>query len=253
MAVIAGDRVSAFATAPRSGSGAELSARLVNCGWVRRTAAAMQALLGTSASDWQRFADGWDDMPVDTFMADGGGYRRRRHGVFEVGPRSMKAVLGQPHYQSRAHNRLNGGVDRWFAGLSQDVTDSAVLRRILRTCREVYTPLVPRADRWRAQVHQFRIEATANAAGLPTPEGRHRDGVTAGLVMLIGRAGVKGGVTRLWTPGGDRLARFAMTNPGEALFFDDRKLLHDVSPVVAATDSAVGHRDVLVVTFEPER
>ena len=39
------------------------------------------ALLGLEASDedWRRFAESWNDMPRDTYMADGGRYRFRRH------------------------------------------------------------------------------------------------------------------------------------------------------------------------------
>lgn len=208
-------------------------------------------MLGVGDSAWRSFAGGWHGMPVDTYMADGGSYRRRRYGVFDVGPRSIAPLLGQPHYQSLDHNRLNGGIDRWFAPLSAEVAGSAILARMLECCREAYAPLTPAAKGWRAEVHQFRIEAAGRDAGLPTPEGRHRDGVIAGLVMLIARDGVDGGVTRLWVPEGGHLASFAMTHPGETLFFDDRKLLHEVTPVYAAAKASGGYRDVLVITFAP--
>ena len=35
---------------------------------------------GTLA-DWPDFAESWDDLDVDTYMGDGGRYRRRRFGV----------------------------------------------------------------------------------------------------------------------------------------------------------------------------
>lgn len=211
----------------------------------------MKALLGTSEDSWRRFAHGWHGMPIDPYMADGGRYRRRRYGVFEVGLHSFEPICAQPHYQSLAHNHLNGGVERWFAGLSNRVTGSPVLARILECCREAYQPLAPTARRWRAEVHQFRIEATALELGLPTPEGRHRDGVTGGLALLVSRERVTGGVTRLWTSERDDVTSLEMRVPGEALFFDDRRLLHQVSPVHVAAGAAIGHRDVLVVTFDP--
>ncbi len=232
-------------------SRADISGRLSRDGWARQAAAEMKAMLGADESDWGRFAGGWEAMPPDAYMADGGSYRRRRYGVFHVGSRLIRPVPAQPHYQSLGHNRLNGGIDRWFAPLSEDVADSVTLARILECCRELYAPWAPIVESWRAEVHQFRIEAAGRDAGLPTPEGRHRDGVTAGFAMLIARDGVDGGVTRLWTPGGSHLASFTMTEPGEALFFDDRRLLHDVTPVSAAAKVSGGHRDVLVVTFAP--
>ena len=39
------------------------------------------ARFGTLA-DWPAFAESWDDLEVDTYMADGGRYRRRRFGVW---------------------------------------------------------------------------------------------------------------------------------------------------------------------------
>jgi len=232
-------------------AGTRLSGQLSQDGWARRTAAEMKALLGICDSEWRGFAGGWQDMPIDAYMADGGRYRRRRHGVFEVGAHSIAAIARQPHYQSRDHNKLNGGIDRWFAPLSEEVAGGTMLARILECCREAYAPLAPAERGWRAEVHQFRIVAKGADAGLPTPEGRHRDGVVAGLAMLIAREGVDGGVTRLWTPGGGHLASFAMMEPGEALFFDDRRLLHEVTPLRAAATAFDGHRDVLVVTFAP--
>jgi hypothetical protein len=230
-------------------SQAHLSDQLSRDGWARRNAAEMKALLGADESEWRSFAGGWRDMPVDGYMADGGRYRRRRYGVFAVSEHSIARLPGQPHYQSRNHNRLNGGIDRWFAPLSEAVAGSVILARTLASCREIFGSLVPAANGWRAEVHQFRIEAAGSDAGLPTPEGRHRDGVVAGLVMLIARNSVDGGITRLWTPEGHKLASFAMTEPGEALFFDDRNLLHDVTPLRASARTSASYRDVLVVTW----
>ena len=42
---------------------------------------------GTLA-DWAAFAESWNDLEVDTYMADGGRYRRRRFGVYEAGKAS---------------------------------------------------------------------------------------------------------------------------------------------------------------------
>ena len=229
---------------------AALSSELLREGWARRTAAEMLALLQTDELGWQNFANEWRNLPVDKYMADAGLYRRRRYGAFDLSSGSIVPVPRQPHYQSLEHNALNGGIDRWFEPLVKEVADSAILRRILECCHEACSGMELFIRAWRAEVHQFRIETTTNSAGFPTPEGCHRDGVTAGCIMLVARERVQGGETRLWTPDGSaQLASFQMTVPGEALFFDDRKLLHEVSPVFASPEVSGGHRDVLVVTF----
>jgi hypothetical protein len=44
-----------------------------------------RALLAPSAlAEWPSFAASWDDLGVDTYMADGGRYRRRRFATFAV-------------------------------------------------------------------------------------------------------------------------------------------------------------------------
>ncbi|MBV8704280.1 MAG: 2OG-Fe dioxygenase family protein, partial [Acetobacteraceae bacterium] len=78
--------------------------------------AEMRAALARAGSldDWDRFAASWDDLGVDTYMADGGRYRKRRHAVYGVGPDGIRHKPHQAHYQSRDYNKLNGGIARWF-------------------------------------------------------------------------------------------------------------------------------------------
>jgi hypothetical protein len=51
------------------------------------------------------------------------------------------------------------------------------------------------------ELHQFRIEAGDGEAGLPTPEGAHRDGVDWVIVMLVDRHNVASGVTDIFANG----------------------------------------------------
>src|SRR6185437_16215333 len=78
-------------------------------------AAAMAAILErTGLDDWPAFAESWNDLGLDTYMADGGRYRRRRHAAFAVSADGAARKPHQPHYQSRDYNPLNGGLARWF-------------------------------------------------------------------------------------------------------------------------------------------
>ena len=64
--------------------------------------------------DWASFAASWDDLGVDTYMADGGRYRRRRFAAFRANSDGIIRKPHQPHYQSRDYNPLNGDIERWF-------------------------------------------------------------------------------------------------------------------------------------------
>src|SRR5215813_10890767 len=110
-------------------------------------------------ADWEGFAASWNDLGVDTYMADGGRYRRRRFGVFRAAPAGITRKPHQPHYQSRDYNTLNGGVERWFEPITPAIGDGATMRTILEYCRSLFGRLAPETERWHIEAHQFRIEA----------------------------------------------------------------------------------------------
>src|SRR5215472_14905367 len=87
--------------------------------------------------DWESFAASWDDLGVDTYMADGGRYRRRRFGVFRAGPAGIARKPHQPHYQSRDYNPLNGGVERWFEPVTEAAAFHPALNAILEFCHSL--------------------------------------------------------------------------------------------------------------------
>ena len=193
---------------------------------------------------WQAFARQWDDLGLDTYMADGGRYRKRRHGAYAVSAAGVERKPHQPHYQSRDYNALNGGVERWFA----PVADSPALLAVLRTCHDLFNALTP-LPAWHVEVHQFRIEARPGAEGKPTPEGMHRDGVDWVLVLMVGRENIAEGTTTVHTLDGRLLGSFTLRAPMDAALVDDNRVFHGVTPVRAEDPAQPAHRDVLVVTF----
>jgi hypothetical protein len=203
-----------------------------------------------SLADWQAFADSWEALEIDPYMADGGRYRQRRHAVYAAGP---SGAIGrephQPHYQSLDYNPLHGGIERWFAPIVDKIGDSQTLATILECCRSLFGELAPEKLSWRIEVHQFRIEARAEASGLPTPEGLHRDGVDYVLVLLVNRRNIASGVTGIHRFDGETLGSFTLTAPLDAAIVDDRRVAHGVTPVEPIDPAAAAYRDVLVVTF----
>jgi hypothetical protein len=215
-------------------------------------AARMRPLLECveSLKDWPQFAASWNDLDLDTYMADGGSYRRRRHAVFRV--ETDGAIIRQkhqPHYQGRDYNQLNGGIDRWFAPVSPQASASGSLAAILTLCRDCFATLSPDTPTWHVEMHQFRIEARTGTAGKPTPEGMHRDGVDYVLVMLIDRVNIKSGTTTIADLGKRPLGSFTLTNPFDAAWVDDARVYHGVTPVEPLDETKPAYRDALVITF----
>jgi hypothetical protein len=202
-----------------------------------------------SLADWQQFAASWDDLGLDTYMADGGRYRKRRHAAFgAVTGEPIHRKPHQPHYQSRDYNPLNGGIARWFDPVVPDIAAGPTMTAILAICRVLFERLAPTRE-WHIEVHQFRIEARSGERGQPTPEGMHRDGVDYVLVLLVGRRNIRSGVTSIRGADGHDLGSFTLAEPFDAAWVDDHRVLHGVTPVEPIEPTTPGFRDVLVVTF----
>ncbi|WP_295143080.1 2OG-Fe dioxygenase family protein [uncultured Reyranella sp.] len=204
-----------------------------------------------SLADWPAFAESWNDLEVDTYMGDGGRYRKRRFGVYAA--ERQGAIVRAPHqahYQTLDYNTLNGGIERWFKPVTEEIGSGASMRTILEYCRALFGRLVPEAKKWHIEVHQFRIEAKTGEAGKPTPEGMHRDGVDYVLVLLINRRNIASGTTTVHDLDKRALGSFTLTDPLDAALVDDSRCYHGVTPVEPENPAQPAYRDVLVVTFK---
>jgi hypothetical protein len=235
---------------------ADIAATITRTGFAFVQAGNMRLVLeGAGLRDWDAFAQSWDDLGVDMYMADGGRYRRRRFAVFRATPEGIARKPHQPHYQSRDYNPLNGDIERWFEPVKPEIAGHPALRAILDTCYRLFHGLTPAAIRpasWHVEIHQFRIEAIAGAAGQPTPEGMHRDGVDWVLVLLIDRVNIQSGETTIADQRKRSLGSFTLTDPLDAAVTDDNRVYHGVTAVTPLDPAQPGHRDVLVVTFRRE-
>jgi hypothetical protein len=91
-------------------------------------------LLGPEAvAGWDAFADSWNDLGLDRFMADGGRYRRRRFAAFSASPDGPSSASRTSRtIKSRDYNGLNGGVQRWFEPVLNTVAEHPVTQGVLR-------------------------------------------------------------------------------------------------------------------------
>ena len=214
--------------------------------------AAMGAILLPfgALTDWSAFAQSWNRLELDTYMADGGRYRRRRHAMFSVTASGITVRKPHgPHYQSLDYNPIHGGVERWFEPVEDAIGAGPSLSTILAFCGSTFGGLAPTTSEWHVEVHQFRIEARPLESGRPTPEGLHRDGVDYVLVLLVDRQNIASGVTTIHGQGGALLGQFTLTAPFDAAIVDDHRVAHGVTPVQPIDTTLPAYRDVLVVTF----
>jgi hypothetical protein len=231
---------------------APLSDAVQHDGFSFVTADIMQPLLASTGplTDWATFADSWNHLGPDPYLAAKGRFRRRRHATFTAQAQgSVELAPHQPHYQSLQYNALQGDIERWFEPIDPTIANGASLSTILAFCNTFFSALAPSIATWHVEVHQFRIEASVGATGEPTPEGSHRDGVDFVLVLLVDRHNIASGTTTIHAPDGKPLGDFTLTRAFDSALIHDPRVFHGVTPVTPLVAEESAHRDVLVVTF----
>jgi hypothetical protein len=230
-----------------------LTARIREAGFAFVPGAAMRPELGP-LGDWDAFAASWNDLALDTQLPEGHRYRRRRHATLSAPPgeAGFRVEAHQPHYQAREYNLLVGGIERWFEPVRPEILAGESLRSIVGFCLALFGRFRPAAH-WHIECHQFRIEARPDAAGLPTPEGIHRDGVDYVLVLLVNRTNIESGTTTVHAPDGRALGRFTLSAPLDAALVDDARVMHGVTAVHPVDPARPAYRDVLVVTLKAKQ
>ena len=229
------------------------ASRLVrDAGFAFVPAASMRAMLGAQGAlaDWDAFAASWNDLARDEHLPEGHRYRRRRHATLSATAAgdAFTVEAHQPHYQSLEYNTLVGGIERWFEPMRPEMLASASFHAIVGFCLCFFGPMQA-ASGWHIECHQFRIEARPDAAGKPTPEGVHRDGVDFVLVLLVNRVNIASGTTTVHDLGGKLLGSFTLTEPLDSALVHDTRVKHGVTEVRPIDPAKPAYRDVLVVTL----
>ncbi|MFF8289898.1 2OG-Fe dioxygenase family protein [Streptomyces sp. NPDC016309] len=211
--------------------------------------AALSECLGTDEHDWAAFAAHWEDLVPDAYAAERGTRRLRRYGHFSLS--RTGELTPRPHdtfVQPEDSNPLYVDVDRHFEPLTDTFVADPLLTPLLRMLGDVAACL-DGTDEWSVKVHPFRVIATAGGQGAPTPEGRHRDGVTLVTSLLIGRENATGGESTVYDADGRELLTTTLDARGTLLLGDDRSTLHGVSPIRPLDAGGPARRDVLVTTL----
>lgn len=198
--------------------------------------------------EWARFTGHWQHLAPDRYAAELGVTRLRRYGEYSLCQGALRPAMTRPFVQPQNSNPLYIGRGRDFAPLTASFAAEPVLPRLIHLLAQLAAALDDPAE-WTVKVHQFRVQAATRDAGLPTPEGLHRDGVTLVSSLLIRRHNALGGQSSVCDVDGRPLLRTTLAEPGTLLLGDDRRTLHQVSPIRPISGSKPARRDVLVITF----
>lgn len=143
---------------------------------------------------YTQFSDSWNNLDMDLHMADNGKYRYRRYSVVNWRIDSgLEYLPPEPHFQKKTYNTLNGDVYRHYSPFEDSTLRGPFLKEIISCSTTIFNQLKDKQQDWRIECHQFRIVPSLNESGLPTPEGKHRDGVEYVFMMIVNRYNVEGG------------------------------------------------------------
>jgi hypothetical protein len=209
------------------------------------------ALAGVPLADLNALIPSWDALEQDNYLKDGGRYRRRRHSCFVQDGAQLTQTAHRAHWQPLEYNALHGGMHRLFEPMAAETVAQPAWQSLVASIGQLCSQARGEvgngaATPWYVEAHQFRIDTT-DGIGRPTPEGAHRDGVDFVAVILIARAQIKGGETRIFEADGPNGKRFTMTEPWTMLLLDDATVIHESTPIQPLAQH--GHRDTLVLTW----
>jgi len=201
-------------------------------------------------ADLEELRGAFENLPVDTQTDGVDVYRERRYGRLRVDVDADAVSLQVlPNAVFRQDSiPLWRGKDRVFEPVPEEVLLSAAIRALVEFDARMATAADGNTS-WRAGIHLVRVVARAGADGLPTPEGRHRDGHSFVGLHLMRRDDVTGGVSTIHPNDGSPQVRTTLHQPLDSMFFDDNMITHEVSPVVP--EGAFGVRDMLQIDFNP--
>ncbi|HIQ07557.1 MAG TPA: hypothetical protein EYH35_03765 [Thiotrichaceae bacterium] len=200
----------------------------------------------TSPSILKSLSQYWDDLPLDQYLKNNEQFRYRRYRVFEWDEGVLVKCPVEPHYQLEAYNTVYGGLYRHYAEIDSSPDLAMLLEGLMIWVLDL---IMSTTNHWRIQCHQFRVQATAQEQGQPTPEGIHQDGADFVFIMLMNRSNVKGGVSYIYNEKNGPAIYTTTLQRNEFMMLDDHRYWHSVSNLEPEDESKPAYRDVLVMTF----
>lgn len=203
-------------------------------------------------TDKQHLWADWGNLEADNYLKDGGRFRQRRFGLFYLLPNTGELLPMQAaaYTQSLEVNTYAGGIERKFEPLFDETLNNQFLHELIKFNFQQFPVESSMINQpWEIDVHQFRIVATQDEQGEPTPEGVHHDGDDFNCIYMVNRQNAKGGVSTICDNDKNPLASLTLIHPMDSIMVWDPYVMHGVTPIFPENQSEPAIRDVLVIGY----
>jgi hypothetical protein len=222
-------------------------------GYGRFHARDYRKFLEESLDELPRILESFARLQADRYMGDGGKYRYRAYSRFQLDAeaRELLSLPGNSIYQELEDNPLNGGVERTYAPLETAVADSPWLHAIINLDFTQVWSCDPglREGLVVVGVHQVRIVARGETAGLPSPEGIHRDRERFTFQHFMGRTNAVGGEFRAYDADKRLLFAWQQEECLDTVMFKGTTW-HSATSITAVDPEVLGFRDIFLIDFD---
>jgi hypothetical protein len=207
--------------------------------------------LQITLQEMNKFKSYWDNLEIDDYIDTELTSRKRRIGKFKLNfPEQNLIPLRGDHsfFQDKLINPLTGGRVRKFSGVEESFCSHHLLEKIIKHVLRYISTINYKSVE--ITTHLFRIEASDEKIGIPTPEGIHRDGHDYISQHLISRKNILGGVSGIYKAKEDKpIMHKQLYDTFDTIILNDKNYRHDVSPIFPVKNKQSGHRDMLIIDY----
>jgi hypothetical protein len=207
------------------------------------------AILGVDglSSAFAQFLPEWQELPVDPYFLGSTPTRFRRHAQFDFDADSNSLAWRQinGYFQPIEFNPVFGGMVRHFAPFEPTPARDLMARSLISLAAKRVFGL---SGQWFINMHLVRVVSEPGIEAWPAPEGPHRDGYEFIEIHFVEKDNEIGGRNRILNDEHEELASLTLQDPLDTLYMDDRRYVHDVTPIV--TNGRPSHRDMILMSYE---
>ena len=203
-----------------------------------------------------RFADSWNDLAVDAYLAEHGTYRRRRHAVFSLssdGAGAHAKRIGRT-IRAKRTTRCRAASSDGSSRSNPTSPTRNVFAQSSRFARDVFGKLAPDVSRLAC-----RSSSVPHRGARRVRQDCRRPKACIAMASTMCSCcwslatTSRSGTTTIHDRDGTQLGSFTLTHALDAALVDDARVFHGVTPVRPLRAAEPAFRDVLVVTLSRKR